>query len=132
MATFTSYNFKLNGPAGAAAVCDKLVLLKNPLKTDNFAALSAKVIASADITPADFAMAAVGDELRMTVAAKAGVSLTGTAVVGDDLCNAIVDTEGGEFYVVGDVINQAIANGAGYTVTIPALVYFVEEPVPVA
>lgn len=131
MAFYTSYNFKLNGPAGAAAVCDKLVLVKNPLKTDTYAQFMAKVIASANITGADFSMVAVGEELRMTVAAKAGVDPSGAAVIGDDLCNAIVDTEGQEVYVVTDCVNRVISNETGDTVTIPSLVYFVEEPVAV-
>lgn len=131
MAFYTSYNFKLNGPAGAAAVCDKLVLVKNPLKTDTYAQFMAKVIASANITGADFSMAAVGEELRMTVAAKTGIDPSGAAVIGDDLCNAIVDTEGTEVYVVTDCTNRVISNETGDTVTIPSLVFFVEEPVAV-
>jgi hypothetical protein len=129
MAFFTSYNFKLNGPAGAAAVCDKLVLVKNPLKTDNFAQFMAKVIASANITGADFTMAAVGDTLRMTVAAKAGVDPSGVAAVGDDLCHALVDTEGSEVYVVVDCNNRVITNETNDTVTIPSMVYNIDEPV---
>lgn len=129
MSFYSSTDFKRHGPELARTTADKFVLVKNPLKTDNWAAFIAKVIASADIDSTDFSFANVGEELRMTVAAQSGVDPSGSVAVGDNLCHALLDTETTQVLLVVDCVNRDIANGTGDTVTIPAMVYTVAEPV---
>lgn len=126
MANYSNSDFKRYGPQRAAEQATKIALVKNPAKGDTFAAFAAKIIAQDDLELADWTFAAVGEDLRVRIAAKTGLTPTGTALATDDLSVAVFDDVGEAVYFVQDAVDRVIAASPD-TVTIPQLEFFIRE-----
>lgn len=124
---FSSQNFKRYGPDHAATNADSIALVVNPLKADNYATFSGKIIAQTSLAGGDWNFAASGDDLQVTVNGKSGIDPTGTAADTDDIAVAIFDSVGEEVFLVQDATDRNITNETGDTLDIPALVFYIRE-----
>lgn len=129
MSNFTHAEYKEFGPnILKTAPANRVALVKNLAKADNYATFLTKVIADAALNAAtDVTFAASGQDLQVTVAAKTGIDPSGTALLTDDLSVAVYNTTTEKVYVCQDATNRVITNETGDTVDIPALVAFVRE-----
>lgn len=127
MAFFSSTEYKQNGPNILKTDADFIGLIKNPLKTDTYAQMQAKLIATAPIVAADVTFAASGNDLQVTVAGKSGVDPSGTAALADDLSVVVYSSTTQKVHICQDAANRDVTNGAGDTVNIPNLVAFIRE-----
>jgi len=128
---FSNQNFKRYGPDHAAQNADTIALVVNPVKADNYATFSAKIIAQATLVSGDWNFTASGQDLQVTVNGKSGIDPSGTADATDDIAVAIFDSVGQEVFLVQDATDRDITNGTGDTLNIPALQFFVREVTPV-
>lgn len=125
MATnFSHYNFKLNGAQYVKDNATVIALALNVLKTDNYAAVTAKVIASAAMTGSDVTLSANGEDLQIAINGKS-IDPTGTGLGTDDL--VVLIRSATEDILCLDATDRIITNEAGDTVTIPALITHVRE-----
>lgn len=127
MANYTSSDFKRYGPNILTTDANRLALVKNPVKSDNYAQFQAKVIAEITFTAGDVAFADVGNDLRVTIAGEAGVDPSGTALITDDIAIAVHSTTTSKVHLVQNITDRAVTNNTGDTITIPDLVSFVRE-----
>lgn len=126
MANFSSYNFKLKGPQHLKDNGNLIALALNVVKTDTYAQASAKVIASAAMTSSDVALAAEGDDLKMTINGKS-IDPSATGDITDDLVTLVLDSANDEVIFCQDATDRIVTNDAGDTVAIPALITFIRE-----
>lgn len=127
MAFFSSTEYKQFGPNILKTDADFIGLIKNPVKSDNWATFSSKLIASAPIVAADVTFAASGNDLQITVAGESGVDPSGTAALADDLSVVVYSSATQKVHICQDAVNRDITNGTGDTVNIPNLVAFIRE-----
>lgn len=127
MAFFSSTEYKQNGPNILKTDADFIGLVKNPVKADNWATFTSKLIATAAIVPDDVVFAASGNDLQVTIAAKSNIDPSGTAIATDDLSVVVYSSATQKVHICQDATNRDITNGAGDTVNIPSLVAFIRE-----
>lgn len=127
MANYTHSDYKQFGPQVVKDNADTIALVKNPIKSDNYATFSGKIIAQAAMAGTDVNFAASGEDLQVTINGKSGIDPSGTAASADDICVAVFDSVGQKVYIVQDANDRDITNEAGDTVNIPALVTYIRE-----
>ncbi|MDO6718801.1 hypothetical protein Q4575_05275 [Psychrosphaera sp. 1_MG-2023] len=118
MAVFFSHlDSKKNGPQFAKDYADLQVVVKDPLKSDTYAAFMAKAVAQAAFTGTDMAFTEVSDNLVATINGKSDVDQSATAALEDDLCLALVDSVNEKVLYCTDVTDKLITNVDGETVS---------------
>lgn len=127
MAFFSSTEYKQFGPNILKTDADFIGLVKNPVKADNWATFTGKLIATAPIVAADVTFAASGNDLQVTVAGKSGIDPSGTAALADDLSVVVYSSATQKVHICQDAANRDTTNATGDTVNIPNLIAFVRE-----
>jgi hypothetical protein len=128
MATFfSSTNSKRYGPQHSKDNATDIVVVKNPVKSDDWATFQSKIIAQAAITGADINITEVGDDLQVTVNGKTDIDQSQTTLLADDICMAIIDTAGQEVKYCLDAVDKVITNGDGDTIDLPQITFFIRE-----
>ncbi|WP_143872504.1 hypothetical protein [Catenovulum sediminis] len=127
MAHYTHSKVKRNGYQYIKDNGDLVVILKGPLKADNWATTQSKILAQSAIATGDMFLTDVGDDLQFTSNPKSGVDPDLSAVNTDDIAAAILDTVNQEVLIVQDIVDKDILNADGDTITIPGLSVFSRE-----
>lgn len=123
---FTSTEYKTYGPNLLKTDADKIAVVKNVAKADSFSTVVSKAIAVADFAAADVTFAAVGNDLRLTFAAKANIQTSGTSIQADDLSIVVYSTATQKVHFCVDA-QDMVVNAT--EVSIPSFTYLVKEPV---
>lgn len=128
MANYSSLDYKKFGTNILITdSADRLALVINPAKSDNFAVFSSKIIAVTPLTSDSFDFTAVGEDLRTTITGASGVATTAAASITDDLSVAVFSSVSQKVHLVQDATNRVITNSPGDKVDIPNLVSFIRE-----
>ena len=133
MATrFSSFDFKKNGPQHLKDNIDIALVVKDVLKSDNYAATLAKAIASTAMTGTDVAITVSGEDCLTTINAKSDIDPSGTATALEDIAVAYCDSVGGEVILVVDATDRVTTNEVGDVIGFPAAQHFSRETTAVA
>ncbi|MER2494409.1 hypothetical protein [Catenovulum sediminis] len=127
MAHYTHSKVKRNGFQHIKDNGDLVVILKAPLKADNWATTQSKILAQSAIANGDMFLTDVGDDLQFTSNPKSGIDPDLSAANTDDIAAAILDTVNQEVLIVQDIVDKDILNADGDTITIPGLSVFCRE-----
>ena len=115
-----------NGPAYIKTNCDKVCVLSSYAEGDNYATVTAAILAEAAMASTDFTLDSSGNDRTLTTAA--GKQDTAANVSGTASHIAFVDTVASKvLWVTEETSGQSIT--AGNPVTFPSLVYTAKQPV---
>jgi hypothetical protein len=124
---FSSTNSKRHGPQHSKDNASHIVVVKNPVKADDWATFQSKIVAQAPITGADINITEVGGDLQVTVNGKNDIDQSQAALVSDDICMAIIDSAGEEIKYCLDAVDKVITNADGDKVDLPQITFFIRE-----
>ena len=115
-----------NGPAYIKNNCNKVCVLSSYAEGNNYATVTAAILAEATLTSTDFTLASSGNDRTLTTAT--GKQDTAANVSGTASHIAFVDTVASKvLWVTEETSGQTIT--ASNPVTFPSLVYTAKQPV---
>lgn len=126
MAERTSFQYKM-APRATLEACDEVGIIKNPLPTDDYAALTAKIVASTSMSAVDVnASEAPDGRGKLVVNAKSNLDpQQETDKDVDDIAWFSRNTTESRFEFISDIVDKTITNGENDRVNCPQMVTYV-------
>lgn len=126
MAKWASAAFLDGGLDYLKANATHQLLIKAYAAADSYATVTGNACADATMVNGDFVKSASGSNRLLTIAAKAGISVTANSGASPNLHLAFTDGSANVIYVTDETTDQQVYSGN--TVDFPALTYTVNQP----
>lgn len=127
MAQYSSDNYKQNGPQYLKDNVTQVMLIDDPLKSDNITTAESKAIATAVMAGTDVSFSSInsGADLLVSINGKNSIDPDAVAAITDDIALAYCSAT--EVILVLDVVDRELLNGAGDTINFPAAAVTIYE-----